>query len=234
MKHCVSSYKAMAAEGREAGFCVLRDPLERAVSSYNMYPLLPPRCSPEHLEQEISRTLALGHSDNHDVPQQLYARHCRFVLCFERIEADFGLLLRRATMLVNPRSTMAKSIVTGGSCKAAGLVNATAKGASDVAAACAAAERWSRARRSGSTMDAGPLTWPLAAANNFSGLPRVRPASLGQRRGDNTSAACNVSHLSDRARAALLERYREDFVLRAATCGTAVRVASVQSERSSA
>ena len=219
MKHCINSYEKMTAD-RESGFCVLRDPLQRAVSSYNMLPLLPSTCDPAHLEKAIGAVLANGHSDNHDLPQHLYARYCRFVLCFERLDADFALLLREQAVrrIVNPSSSLAKSIFTGCRGAAASALRASAP--------CATAEKWLLSHRNQSRPkhahdEVVELLWPLEEAANFSGFPRVRPASLGQRvLGVQTLGAsalpCNTSHLSNRTRAALLERSRQDVALREA------------------
>jgi hypothetical protein len=268
MKHCLQAYATMATDRREVGFCVLRDPFARAVSSYNMQPLLPPVCNPQHLEQEIERTLAHGHEDNHDIPQHQFARYCRYKLCFERLDADFaGLLQRlRATRIVNPHSALAKALVNGcrkaryaaavrtlppgaalGTMKAQAALKkkpvAERTGSSssvDTSSECTAVERWMAMRRNHSSTRGGTpvmhpaavhgaapagrslLLWPLPEAAHFTGLPRVRPAALGQQRGAITSSlqagGCNTSHLSTRVRAALQQRYEKDLALRATHC----------------
>ena len=228
-RHCLSSYETM--DRHEVGFCVLRDPLARAVSSYNMLPLLSARCNPSHLNAEIRRVLALGHHDNHDIPQSLYARHCRHLLCYERLEDDFRRLLReqQAVRVVRPNSLLSRSILKACRREAAGVTNVSATphhtGVQQprirLTEPCAAALQWIRARRNRSKAavrdpsQLGQLLWPMPS---FAGFPHVRPAALGQRQDAlaPTPHACTPSHLSVYVRGALLERYRHDVALREA------------------
>ena len=112
MRHCTNRYAASAADPNEVGFCVIRDPLARAVSTYNMRLFLrnSSSCHPLHLAGGIDRILSRGDPDNHDVAQSAFARHCQFKLCFESLGRGMDELVSRTVRLVSSSSGIQRAV----------------------------------------------------------------------------------------------------------------------------
>jgi len=106
-RHCVQSYAAAFADPEEQTFSVVREPLARAVSTFNMRQGRNMKCSPEKLASYI-RNIYLhgspgrGDPDNHDRPQVEFAAVSERILCFDRLQQDFTQLLRHAHQLAEP------------------------------------------------------------------------------------------------------------------------------------
>ena len=97
-RSCKETYAVTQRPGGRAhgklSFCVLRDPVARAVSSYNMAANLARRCDQAKLDNWLKDYAERGHADNHDVPQSDYLPYCSVRLCFDRLEQDFAKLVR--------------------------------------------------------------------------------------------------------------------------------------------
>ena len=93
--HCVSSYqKAQAVGGHMHGkvpFCVLRDPVERAMSTFNMRMSSGDTC--ETMDDFLRGFIEFGDVDNHHTPQSEFLPYCSVRLCFERLQEDFNHLI---------------------------------------------------------------------------------------------------------------------------------------------
>lgn len=75
-------------------FCVIRQPIERFMSSYNFRHVIErvKLCSEESIDRYIKDYLAVGDVDNHDVPQVSY--HCGKSLCYEDLTNELFALFR--------------------------------------------------------------------------------------------------------------------------------------------
>uniref|UniRef100_A0A7S0JCP8 Uncharacterized protein n=1 Tax=Calcidiscus leptoporus TaxID=127549 RepID=A0A7S0JCP8_9EUKA len=111
IRHCVSSYAAAHADPAEQTFSFVRDVVSRAVSSYNFRTPLAKSGPDKCRRQELARWIAGkylhhvpgdGDDDNHDEPQSSFAAVSELVFCFERLQADFTELMRRARKLAAP------------------------------------------------------------------------------------------------------------------------------------
>lgn len=84
-----------ASADDEPGFCVLRDPVERAVSAYNMgIKGAASQCNRFSLRKSLLDVLKHGHGDNYDVPQVAYP--CDVHLCFKQVQSDLESMLNRS------------------------------------------------------------------------------------------------------------------------------------------
>ena len=195
VKHCVNRYEATAADPNEVGFCVVREPIARAVSSFNMrHPgFMAQRCHPEAYSSALQQFVARGDVDNHHVAQSDFAKSCTFVLCFDTLVDDVDSLLAqtsRVSRTVWTRLVMMRRLV-------------------DTRPRLAATLR----RQLPKHISKGYLlTAARAFGKNFSSMPLVRPWTVG------VPSACNVSHVRNRTRLALLAKYANDSALYAATC----------------
>ena len=154
VRHCLSAVDQSFLDPQELGFCVLRDPLARALSSYNYrnakryttwFTPRPgstrPRCQQVHFNFWLRDMLAFGEVDNHDVPQSRFAQSCSVRLCYgkQTLQHQFTALLRRWSEVAASRSTwrhhaalhlnttLPRTLVSGAWCNASDLEAETTK-----------------------------------------------------------------------------------------------------------
>ena len=73
-------------------FCVLRDPIERAVSTFNMRRRPEDACEGS-MDAFMREYIEFGDVDNQHVPQSDFLPYCSVRLCFERLQEDFERLI---------------------------------------------------------------------------------------------------------------------------------------------
>lgn len=96
-KHCVEQAALLGSQPEYTTFCVLRNPIARAVSSFNMRKGgANPGCRAYMLNQWVPQFLERGDADNHDRPQGEFASHCAVRLCFGSLQREFSSLLKGA------------------------------------------------------------------------------------------------------------------------------------------
>ena len=96
--HCVGTYEAAQWPGGRAheavSFCVVRDPVDRALSTFNMREEKyrgTDKCG-SHLSTWVRGYLSHGDMDNHDTHQTSFMPYCAIRLCFDRIRDEFRRL----------------------------------------------------------------------------------------------------------------------------------------------
>ena len=93
--HCVRNFEAAANSSKVEGFCIIRDPYERALSVYNHrfsqhYSSANSTCNRVHLSYQLKKMLSHGDPDNYDRPQVEFARFCAHTLCFAGSSASLA------------------------------------------------------------------------------------------------------------------------------------------------
>jgi len=85
--HCNSIPKDLLS------FCVIRDPVDRAISTYNMRNRKNKFCNPNHADFWIKRMVRYGDIDRHEIPQSKYK--CKKKLCFDNLGKEFAELVNK-------------------------------------------------------------------------------------------------------------------------------------------
>ena len=83
----------------EVGFCVLRDPVERAVSMFNMGNdrACKNKTASPAMHGKLKQMLTLGTINNLDLPQWPFVLLCDAVLCFNTLQLDWTALVTNAS-----------------------------------------------------------------------------------------------------------------------------------------
>ena len=92
VQHCVG--RGWTFRDEEESFCVIRHPVDRIVSGFNMNVRNKQDCKPVALNSWVRTVLSRGHKDNYDIPQAAY--RCDMHLCFKTLRAEFDALLNRS------------------------------------------------------------------------------------------------------------------------------------------
>jgi len=139
-KHCLHT-RATAREPDTEYWCVVRDPLDRAISTYRMatrtldgvyrrraVPYTDDgRCDPDDAHSWIADMITRGDIDNHDVPQSEY--HCDYPLCFDRLSDDVESFASDHNLMIGdlPYHDWGSSSAKGSTCRRDDLHDRTIK-----------------------------------------------------------------------------------------------------------